>query len=702
MIQPNNQKPSGLFSTSNTRAGGGFAAGLSGTEPGVAGSSSGFRSMLSSVSGDAGRKQRSEAAGLAEPKALLTRPSRADPLSKALSRDGPLATEIKRAREGKSSKGGTDGSPSSDSLSSRATRAAGKDKAGVQKASGSAADSDEVGPSNRESLNATGVADRSASSGGTTALGKAIASDSDLNSTVNAGGASGLPVDRGHNGCDCGQLAGAVQAVAQADTLSPDQDRSGGQKKTSGEPETGSGEFPQLRSGAAGADDQSGASASQAPAGKVLPPTTVARFNKQLLTLDPRQMLLGLDSLGSRMMISAAQSNQGENVGGQEPSPTAAARSQRSAAGEVSQQTNQPLTGHDGAGAASPTTAAGQAYEAETINQVFSGSAIDDNCAHNAPDQAADTLIGSENGGIAVPPELRSATVDGGNTGLSSAKADTTAAAALRLATSAVAGNQETEQAASARAGGPRDLESQQFGSEDSQVASASASAAAGSGGHAGQFSGQSGAQSGGDSAGRATGQGGHSGAGEQQQASRVLAQQVERAVASASRQAERLGGASGPITLRLKPESLGQVRIKLSAGASGQGLGVKIEVGSTDAQRLLSESMGSLRDALKAKGLVLEQGAVQVDPSLAAGTLRETTRPRESASQTEPPRADATTDATSWQRPAGDDLGKSQGDGGANGDGRRREDARSNRGGFFDGAAILPGGSRGAGISAR
>ena len=701
MIQPNTPKPTDLFSTSNARAGGAFAPGQASAMSGGAGNSSGFMSMLTSASGEAGRKQRSGVAGVADSKALLTRPSRVDPLAKAVGRDGPLAAEIKRAREGKSAKGGLDGSQNSDSVSSRAMRPLAGGKSGAEKVSGGKDDADEFGPGKRESSSPAGDAGDGSATGGASAAAKPSASGYDLNSGLKGDGSPGQTMnDAREGGGGRGQALTPGQAIALAGSRSPEQEHSGGDQKSSGEADIRSGDFSWKQGAIAAADDQAGKGASHSSAGKMPPPTTVTRFNQQLLTVDPRQMLLGLDTLGSRMMISASQMNQGDSAGGQGQSPTAAARSERSAAGEVDPRLNSSSRMIDGTGAQLPMAASGDAGATGIAAEAPAGLAINDNRAHSALDPVTDDRFGAVNTSATASPGSQLAAVDGGELGLPNANADTAAAVAVKLASSMVAANREIEQAVSARAAAQRDVDQRLLKSDESKVASASAGA--GGGGQAGNSTGQSGGQSGGDLAGQAAAKGGQAGPGEQQQASRALAQQVERAVASASRQAERLGGASGPITLRLKPESLGQVRIKLSAGDSGQGLGVKIEVGSTDAQRLLSESMGSLRDALKAKGLVLEQGAVQVDPSLAAGTLRETGQLRGVNSQPEPTRAEANRDAGYWQRPAGDDLGRSGGDEGARNDGRGRQDARSSRGGFFDGAAILPGGARGAGINAR
>jgi flagellar hook-length control protein FliK len=74
------------------------------------------------------------------------------------------------------------------------------------------------------------------------------------------------------------------------------------------------------------------------------------------------------------------------------------------------------------------------------------------------------------------------------------------------------------------------------------------------------------------------------------------FAAQLGRGFAAALRQ----GG--GSVTLRLRPEALGDLKIRLEL--SGSQVDARFEAASDQARGLLSESLGSLRSALEARGL--------------------------------------------------------------------------------------------------
>ena len=97
------------------------------------------------------------------------------------------------------------------------------------------------------------------------------------------------------------------------------------------------------------------------------------------------------------------------------------------------------------------------------------------------------------------------------------------------------------------------------------------------------------------------------------------FARQMERALLSAARQNERTpSAAQGPVIVRLKPEGLGQVRIRLDSTSAA--LSVRIEVGGTHTRRLLDESMPALVESLRQRGVKIEHASVHIDPQLRDG----------------------------------------------------------------------------------
>lgn len=76
-----------------------------------------------------------------------------------------------------------------------------------------------------------------------------------------------------------------------------------------------------------------------------------------------------------------------------------------------------------------------------------------------------------------------------------------------------------------------------------------------------------------------------------------------------------------GSVTLRLAPESLGQLRVRLET-APGH-VAVQFEVGSSSARELLDDSLARLRASLEAKGLTVDRASVVLDPSLNKGDER-------------------------------------------------------------------------------
>jgi flagellar hook-length control protein FliK len=80
-----------------------------------------------------------------------------------------------------------------------------------------------------------------------------------------------------------------------------------------------------------------------------------------------------------------------------------------------------------------------------------------------------------------------------------------------------------------------------------------------------------------------------------------------------------RQGG--GSVTVRLAPESLGQVRIRLDLDQGS--VSARFDVGGPEARRLLEADMGALRSALEARGLSVDDLRVAIRPELAAAEER-------------------------------------------------------------------------------
>lgn len=83
------------------------------------------------------------------------------------------------------------------------------------------------------------------------------------------------------------------------------------------------------------------------------------------------------------------------------------------------------------------------------------------------------------------------------------------------------------------------------------------------------------------------------------------LAAQVRRGLAAVLRQ----GG--GSVLMRLSPEALGQLRIRLDL--DGASVSARFDVGGNEARRLLEADLGALRSALEARGLTVEDLRVVV-----------------------------------------------------------------------------------------
>lgn len=93
------------------------------------------------------------------------------------------------------------------------------------------------------------------------------------------------------------------------------------------------------------------------------------------------------------------------------------------------------------------------------------------------------------------------------------------------------------------------------------------------------------------------------------------LAAQAVRGMSAALRQ----GG--GVVTLRLTPDSLGTLRIKLDV--AGSAVQARIEASSAEARRLLEAELPTLRGAMEARGLTLENVSVSVRSPEAASAQR-------------------------------------------------------------------------------
>lgn len=730
MIQPNTNKAADLFLTSNSRAGLGFATGQLNAGSDRAINFGGFKSKLTTASslGTDNSRHRPEFTTKKDSKRPLFDANRADALNKPKRRDAPLPIEPKRAVDGKLLK--ADQSHSSADIANAGRGSHALLRSAIVEENDPEGNSGNHGTKRNDASRPTQIGDI----------------DSNLKSKLaksqSKHDADGINQGKVRADVDAAQPSG-VAGVRAADfeglgknpetTFDPNaapghtSDSASGTKTANAysvvdserKPESNSeAGFHAESSNASGtpAKAQSGKIASGPNAAKALPPITINRLNQQLLTADPRQMLLGLDTLSSRMVMSAAQIMTGDGPGTLASNPTAAAKIEATA--QEQPASSPPSNSSPRVGGGHPSSFTDHHNNSHIENDAGKPAAAsaDANDAHIVdPERSAGSSprLNTNDAAFAGTEDRAIEGVRGTCRNTSSeASTPSFASSAVSAVSAKQAGKESIEQTATARADRVKEAGASNGQTDEAQAESVSTQA--GNGGQAGHSNNQFGQGTGGESANKATGNNDQPLSGEQQQASRALAQQVERAVASASRQAERLGGASGPVTLRLKPESLGQVRIRLSGNESGRGIAVKIEVGSTDAQRLLSESLGLLRDALKAKGLVLEQSAVGVDPLLASESLREGGQSRENLKQAEAFRTNAT---RAWphdqygqngqngqhtQPHVGDALRQSGGEGHASDDRRGRPDPRSFRGGFFDGALLVAGNQRSSGDATR
>ncbi len=75
-------------------------------------------------------------------------------------------------------------------------------------------------------------------------------------------------------------------------------------------------------------------------------------------------------------------------------------------------------------------------------------------------------------------------------------------------------------------------------------------------------------------------------------------------------------GNGGGEMRLRLKPDHLGELQLRVAA--SGNEVGLQVHASSEKARRVLEESLGSLKEALSSQGLSLSRVDVAVSPVLA------------------------------------------------------------------------------------
>lgn len=117
-----------------------------------------------------------------------------------------------------------------------------------------------------------------------------------------------------------------------------------------------------------------------------------------------------------------------------------------------------------------------------------------------------------------------------------------------------------------------------------------------------------------------------------------ALAAQVTRGLAQV------LKGGGGEITLRLRPEHLGEVRaqVRIENGV----VGVRIEAASEEARSLLERDTVTLRRALEARGLEVEHVRVE-------GPARSAERTGEASSETAREREDRAPENSGEDRPA-------------------------------------------------
>lgn len=96
---------------------------------------------------------------------------------------------------------------------------------------------------------------------------------------------------------------------------------------------------------------------------------------------------------------------------------------------------------------------------------------------------------------------------------------------------------------------------------------------------------------------------------------------QVARGLAAAIAQAKESDG-RGSVTLRLQPEALGPLQVRIELGDVA--VGVRFLTGSPAARDLLEASLAGLRSSLESKGLAVEQLSVEVRPAEPEARVRE------------------------------------------------------------------------------
>lgn len=74
------------------------------------------------------------------------------------------------------------------------------------------------------------------------------------------------------------------------------------------------------------------------------------------------------------------------------------------------------------------------------------------------------------------------------------------------------------------------------------------------------------------------------------------------------------LSGADKSVSLRLEPQTLGELRVELEMNEGG--LSARFEATTSEARRLLDRSMSDLRQALEARGLSVEKLEVRLRPA--------------------------------------------------------------------------------------
>jgi flagellar hook-length control protein FliK len=553
-------------------------------------------------------------------RSLLTQPS-ARPAAQDARFDGLLRSTLER-KPGRS-KADRAGAGPADKLTKPTGdgRAAGSSPAAVGGKAKAAERSDKAGAAEVGAASAD-VSDRASTAEGQ----KASADDSDPTAAAEAVAkcpSSGDPVD----GAGSAQLLLAVQDPASNPAGSVSREPASGQAVAAG---TGSGDAGTQQGKGDVGDAALSAAQSRAEA-KAAPAITVARFNEQLLTADPRRMLLGLEAPGSRMLSGEPRS--------QSAAARLGERVRSGSKGEFNDAGERSIaSGHAGAlpsdGKGVPESPAPHSAAGSLGRSANSAAAA---AVPSGPEQQAEKksdVAGSS--GNPTPPAVSTqpgqpspvptAVVPGAATG--STLPDRPAANSNTPSASPVAGGGPAGRADTAK---PESRQPDEAPRPD-----------------------------------------------------RAFAAQVERALALASRQAERPGAGNSPVTLRLRPENLGQLRIRLTV--ADEAVGVRIEVGTTEARRLLSDSMDSLRQSMQDKGLSLSKSSVLLDPSLGAETTKAQDWQSRDAAES------SRTSAAAWSghqagQPA---LGLQQDRPGTSPDREQSRSRSGNRGGFFDAALLM------------